>query len=84
MEKSFAKSNIDTILVTKYVKNDMLTIQIYVDDIIFYSINGLLCKKFENCMKDEFEMSMMGELIIFFDYKANKEVMEFFYIKLSK
>ena len=65
MEKSFAKSNIDTILFTEYVKNDMLTIQIYVDDIIFYSINGLLCKKFEICMKDEFEMSIMDELNYF-------------------
>ena len=43
----------------------LLIVQIYVDDIIFGSTNESLCKAFESCMKDEFEMSMMGELNYF-------------------
>ena len=56
------KGKIDTTLFTKHVDNDILIVQIYVDDIIFGSTNEKLCKDFESCMKDEFEMSMMGEL----------------------
>jgi len=37
----------------------------YVDDIIFRSTNKKLCKDFELCIKEEFEMSMMGELNYF-------------------
>jgi len=46
-------------LFTKHVENDILIVQIYVDDIIFESTNEKLCKDFESCMKEEFEMSMM-------------------------
>ena len=49
-------------LFTKHVDNFILIIQIYVDDIIFGSSNEKLCKEFKMCMKEEFEMSMMGEL----------------------
>ena len=55
----------DTTLFTKHVDNDILIVQIYVDDIIFCSTNKNLCKAFESCMKEEFEMSMMGELNYF-------------------
>ena len=37
----------------------MLLVQIYVDDIIFGSTN-LLCEEFSKCIRNEFEMSMMG------------------------
>ena len=50
---------------TKHVENDILIVQIYVDDIIFGSTNETLCQAFESCMKEEFEMSMMGELNYF-------------------
>ena len=39
--------------------------QIYTDDIIFGSTNEKLYKDFKSCMKNEFEMSMMGELNYF-------------------
>ncbi|KAJ0690940.1 putative RNA-directed DNA polymerase [Helianthus annuus] len=39
--------------------------QIYVDDIIFGSINDDLCKEFEKVMKRKFEMSSMGEMKFF-------------------
>jgi len=62
ISNSFAKGKIDTTLFTKHVENDILIVQIYVDNIIFGSTNEKLCKAFESCMKEEFEMSMMGEL----------------------
>ena len=43
----------------------MIIIQIYVDDIIFGATNLILCKKFEQLMQGEFEMSMVGELSYF-------------------
>ena len=49
----------------RHVDNDILIMQIYVDDIIFRSTNEKLCKEFELYMKDEFKMSMMGELNYF-------------------
>ena len=44
---------------------------IYVDDIIFGSTNASLCKEFSKLMKDEFEMSMMGELKLFLGIQIN-------------
>jgi len=52
-------------LFTNHVDSDTLIVQIYIDDIIFGSTNEKLCKEFESCMKNEFEMSMMGELNYF-------------------
>nr|GEX86126.1 hypothetical protein [Tanacetum cinerariifolium] len=46
-------------------KGDILLVQIYVDDIIFGSINKDLCKAFEKLMRDKFQMSSMGELTFF-------------------
>jgi hypothetical protein len=42
-----------------------LTVQIYVDDIIFASTNRSYSNDFANLMKENFEMSMMGELSFF-------------------
>jgi hypothetical protein len=47
-------------------------VQIYVDDIIFGSTNASLCKEFSKLMKDEFEMSMMGELKFFLGIQINQ------------
>ncbi|GJZ20451.1 retrovirus-related pol polyprotein from transposon TNT 1-94 [Tanacetum coccineum] len=44
---------------------DILLIQVYVDDIIFGSTNPNFSKRFANLMKNNFEMSMMGELKFF-------------------
>ncbi|WP_251363028.1 reverse transcriptase domain-containing protein, partial [Escherichia coli] len=63
--KKFQKGKVDTTLFIKHVKNDILIVQIYVDDIIFGSTNENLCKNFSSLMQKEFEMSMMGELTFF-------------------
>ena len=49
----------------KKSNDDILLVQIYVDDIIFRSINESLRKDFTDFMQGEFEMSMMGELNFF-------------------
>ena len=43
----------------------MVIVEIYVDDIIFGSDNDQLIQKFVESMKNEFEMSMLGEMKIF-------------------
>jgi len=65
ISNDFVKGKVNTTLFTKYVDSDILIVQIYVDDIIFGSTNEKLRKEFESSMKNEFEMSMMGELNYF-------------------
>ena len=51
-----------------FIKNhnsNTLIVQIYVDDIVFGATNMQLVNDFVECMKNEFEMSMMGELNYF-------------------
>ena len=55
----------DTTLFIKHTDSDMIIVQMYVDDIIFGATNPILCKKFEQLMQGEFEMSMVGELSYF-------------------
>jgi hypothetical protein len=57
--------------------------QIYVDDIIFGSTSKSFCDEFSKIMMKMFEMSMMGELIFFFDFKSSKLKMRFSLPKLS-
>ena len=45
--------------------NKLLVVQIYVDDIIFGTINETLCRDFAKLIQEEFEMSLMGELNYF-------------------
>ena len=51
-----------------FIKNhnsNILIAQIYVDDIVFRAITMLFVNDFVECIKGEFEMSMMGELNYF-------------------
>ncbi|GJR95534.1 retrovirus-related pol polyprotein from transposon TNT 1-94 [Tanacetum coccineum] len=56
---------IDPTLFTRCHGEDILLVQVYVDDIIFGSTNPDFSKRFANLMKNNFEMSMMGELKFF-------------------
>nr|GEX68464.1 hypothetical protein [Tanacetum cinerariifolium] len=61
----FSKGSIDpTLFITKH-RGDILLVQIYVDDIIFGSMNPNLSKRFEKLTHIKFEMSMIGELKFF-------------------
>ncbi|GKC75371.1 retrovirus-related pol polyprotein from transposon TNT 1-94 [Tanacetum coccineum] len=55
---------VPTLFITNH-GDDILLVHIYVDDIIFGSMNPKLSKKFEKLMHNKFEMSMMGELKFF-------------------
>ncbi|GKE35455.1 retrovirus-related pol polyprotein from transposon TNT 1-94, partial [Tanacetum coccineum] len=56
---------IDPNLFTRRHRGDILLVHVYVDDIIFGSTNLDFSKPFANLMKNNFEMSMMGELKFF-------------------
>ncbi|GKE17627.1 retrovirus-related pol polyprotein from transposon TNT 1-94 [Tanacetum coccineum] len=51
---------------------DILRVQVYVDDIIFGSTNPDFSKHFANLMKNNFEMSMMGELKFFLGLQVHQ------------
>jgi hypothetical protein len=61
----FSKGSVDPTLFTKTYGEDLLIVQIYVDDIIFASTKMSYSTDFAKLMKDNFEMSMMGELSFF-------------------
>nr|GEW46315.1 hypothetical protein [Tanacetum cinerariifolium] len=58
----FSKGAVDSTLFTQQAGNDLLLVQIYVDDIIFASINTATCNEFANLMTTKFKMSMMGQI----------------------
>ncbi|GJS66163.1 retrovirus-related pol polyprotein from transposon TNT 1-94 [Tanacetum coccineum] len=56
---------VDPTLFARRNGGDILLVQVYVDDVIFWSTNPDFSKRFANLMKGNFEMSMMGELKFF-------------------
>ncbi|GKC83471.1 retrovirus-related pol polyprotein from transposon TNT 1-94, partial [Tanacetum coccineum] len=65
IEHHFTKGIVDPNLFTRRHGGDILLVQVYVDDIIFGSTNPDFSKRFANLMKNNFEMSLMGELKFF-------------------
>jgi hypothetical protein len=65
LDNGFHRGKIDQTLFIKKDKGDILLVQVYVDDIIFRATRQEMCKEFEKLMKDEFQMSSMGELTFF-------------------
>ncbi|GJV55060.1 putative ribonuclease H-like domain-containing protein [Tanacetum coccineum] len=65
MENGFRRGTIDKNLFIKKIKNNILLVQVYVDDIIFRSTNKSLSTKFEQLMHKRFQMSSMRELTCF-------------------
>ncbi|KAJ9544440.1 LOW QUALITY PROTEIN: hypothetical protein OSB04_024147, partial [Centaurea solstitialis] len=61
----YKKGTIDPTLFLKRSGKDLIIVQIYVDDIIFASTKPEMCHEFENTMKSQFKMSMMGKLTFF-------------------
>ncbi|GJY21849.1 putative ribonuclease H-like domain-containing protein [Tanacetum coccineum] len=53
-------------------RGDILLVQVNVDDIIFGSTNLDFSKRFANLMKNNFEMSMMGELKFFLRFQVQQ------------
>ncbi|GJV25131.1 retrovirus-related pol polyprotein from transposon TNT 1-94 [Tanacetum coccineum] len=65
IEHHFIKGIVDPILFTRRHGDDILLVQIYVDDIFFGSTKPVFAKRFEKLMKDNLEMSMIGEMKFF-------------------
>nr|GEU31561.1 putative ribonuclease H-like domain-containing protein [Tanacetum cinerariifolium] len=73
LENGFQKGMIDQTLLIKRQKGDILSVQIYVDDIIFGLTNKDLCKAFEKLMKDKFQMSSIRELTFFLGLQVKQK-----------
>jgi len=65
IDNGFQRGKVDNTLLLKAKGEHPLIVQVYVDDIIFGAINSDLCDDFSKLMRNEFEMSMMGELNFF-------------------
>ncbi|GJY69227.1 retrovirus-related pol polyprotein from transposon TNT 1-94 [Tanacetum coccineum] len=65
IEHHFTKGIVDPSLFTRVHEDDILLVQIYVNDKIFGSTNPVFSNRFAKLMKDNFEMSMMGEMKFF-------------------
>jgi hypothetical protein len=65
LEHGYVMGSVDKTLFTLYHVTDFLLVQIYVDDIIFGSSSHTLVSRFQEMMKSEFQMSMIGELTFF-------------------
>ncbi|GJZ06265.1 retrovirus-related pol polyprotein from transposon TNT 1-94 [Tanacetum coccineum] len=84
----FTKRIVDLTLFTRRHGGDMLLVQVYVDDIIFSSTNPEFSKRFANLMKNNFEMSMMGELKFFLGLQVHQSpraifISQSYHIQLS-
>jgi hypothetical protein len=83
IEKGFTIGKVDTTLFTKKLNGEIFIYQVYVDDIIFSSINEDYCKEFGELMSKKFEMSMIGEFTFFLGFQA-KQMREGIFISQEK
>ncbi|GJZ96069.1 retrovirus-related pol polyprotein from transposon TNT 1-94 [Tanacetum coccineum] len=65
LSQKFSKGAVDPTLFTRKSGHDILLVKIYVDDIIFASIDPVMCDEFANIMTSKFKMSMMGKMSFF-------------------
>ena len=65
VRKGFSRGGADRTLFIKWVGDDAIIAQIYVDDIVFGSTSQEQKDAFSKSMSKEFEMSMVGELTFF-------------------
>ncbi|GJW25401.1 reverse transcriptase domain-containing protein [Tanacetum coccineum] len=65
LAQGFSKGVVDPTLFIRKTGKHTLHVQIYVDDIIFASIDPKDCDRFSNEMSSKFQMSMMGQISFF-------------------
>ncbi|GJX24426.1 retrovirus-related pol polyprotein from transposon TNT 1-94 [Tanacetum coccineum] len=63
LSQEFSKGVVDPTLFTRKEGKDIILVHIYVDDIIFTSIDPALCDLFANIMSSKFKMLMMGKIM---------------------
>ncbi|GKE89067.1 putative ribonuclease H-like domain-containing protein [Tanacetum coccineum] len=73
LENGFRRGTIDKTLFIKKDKSDILLVQVYVDDIIFGSIQKTLCLEFEHMMHKRFQMSSIGEITFFLGLQVQQK-----------
>jgi hypothetical protein len=64
-QKGFRKGNVDNNIYIKVDQDIIIIIEVYVDEIIFRSDDDKMSQKFSRDMKNEFEISFLGELNFF-------------------
>src|ERR1043165_6041581 len=72
VDYGFQIGQIDPTLFTKRVGGQLFICQLYVDDIIFGSVNQSFNEEFAKLITDKFEMSMMGELEFFLGFEVKQ------------
>ncbi|GJS92468.1 retrovirus-related pol polyprotein from transposon TNT 1-94 [Tanacetum coccineum] len=65
LENGYRRGTIDKTMFIKKDKGNIMLVQVYVDDIIFGSINNSLCVEFEQMMHKKFQMSSIWVLTFF-------------------
>ncbi|GJX63399.1 retrovirus-related pol polyprotein from transposon TNT 1-94 [Tanacetum coccineum] len=72
LDKKFSKGVVDRTLFTRKTGKHILLVQIYVDDIIFSSIDPKARDIFSNEMSSKFQMSMMGQISFFLGLQVSQ------------
>nr|GEW75231.1 retrovirus-related Pol polyprotein from transposon TNT 1-94 [Tanacetum cinerariifolium] len=72
IEHHFTIGIVDPTMFTRHHGEDILLVQVYVDDIIFGSMNPDFSKRFRNLMKSNFDMCMMSELKFFLGLQVHQ------------
>nr|GEZ55940.1 retrovirus-related Pol polyprotein from transposon TNT 1-94 [Tanacetum cinerariifolium] len=80
LDNKFSKGSVDLTLFTRKIGKHILLVQIYVDDIIFSSTDPKACDIFSNETSSKFQISMMGQMSFFYDYKFLKIPEAFLFI----
>nr|GEW89700.1 uncharacterized mitochondrial protein AtMg00810-like [Tanacetum cinerariifolium] len=74
LDNKFSKGAVDPTLFTRKTGKHILLVQIYVDDIIFASIDPQVCDMFSNEMSSKFQMSMMGQMSFFLGLQVSQSL----------
>nr|GEY73288.1 retrovirus-related Pol polyprotein from transposon TNT 1-94 [Tanacetum cinerariifolium] len=73
LDNEFKRGTIDKTLFIKKIKDDILLVQVYVDDIIFGFTKRSLSTEFEQLMHKRFQMSSMWELTFFLGLQVDQQ-----------
>src|SRR4051812_9990049 len=73
MKKGFTPGSLDPTLFTKIYDGELFVRQIYVDDIIFGCTDQRYSDEFAYMMREEYQMSMMGELKFFLGLQIRQQ-----------
>ncbi|GJZ59209.1 retrovirus-related pol polyprotein from transposon TNT 1-94 [Tanacetum coccineum] len=72
LDNKLSKGVVDPMLFTRKTGKRILLVQIYVDDIIFASIEPKACDIFSKEMSSKFQMSMMGQMSFFLGLQVSQ------------